>query len=589
MTDDVKEGVKKIFIESFPELRNEKFDIGKKQSDFRDWDSFMQMKLISEMEERFKVTLPIEKTIDADSPSKFMDIIRDAITTQPTASDDDSDKDFKNYSDALDHWAQVQPDKTFLVTITAQARYSYSEFNTLVNRCSHLLKKRGLRKGDTVLLSVRNSIELLIVYFATMRMGAIINLVPSSVGDKELLANIAFLKPKIAFIEEKYAKRRKKGIYAMEFGDGGLIGELSTLPDEAPQVALKYEDPACLYYSSGTTANPKGILFSHRGIINMAKLLSREFGHDRNSVHLGILPMGHTSVMHHSLLPVLYKGGTFVFSENFINIRKDFWRIVESFRVTYVQTVPTIIVMLNNTPYPLYQKKKLQLPFVACGSAPLPESSKKEFEKKFRLRIANLYGLSEAAHMIDDYPFEVTWKPGMLGRPMEDVDVKIFDEKGHEVGPNIVGEMVVKSPSLCIGYYKNEKLFRSSFKRGYFCTGDLAYKDTKGIFYFSGRKKDLIIKGGVNISPNLIDEILVKHPSIEEAASVGKHDAFFGETIKSFVVLRNGKKISQKEFFAYCKNKLGSFKSPSEVEFVDAIPKTFSGKVLRRSLRGKKN
>lgn len=590
----IKEEVKNIFVESFPELRREKFNFNKKQSDFKDWDSFMHMKLISMMEEKFDVKLAMERTIDADSPMKFIEIIKDSVSARDPGSVHavSAVGGCKNFPEILDYWAAHAPDKTFIVSISADTSYSYSHFNRLVNSCGRFLKKQGVKKGDIVLLCVRNSVEFLIVYFATMRIGGVINILPTSIADEELSANIAYLKPRLAFVDKKYSRSitKRKNVFQMEFeGKNGFLKILDGMPDDALAISLKENDAACLYYSSGTTANPKGILFSHRGIVNMAILLCREFGHNQKSVHLGILPMGHTSVMHHSLLPVLYAGGTFVFSENFISVRKNFWHIIEDYKVSYVQTVPTIIVMTLNTPYSEYRRKGLPLQFIACGSAPLPDASKRAFEKKFGLRIANLYGLSEATHVIDNYPFEDSWKPGMLGRPMKDVDVKIFDEAGKEVATGVTGEFAVKTPSLFMGYFKDKKLTESSFKRGYFCTGDLGYKDRKGIFYYAGRKKDLIIKGGVNISPDLIDEILLKHSKIAEAASVGKNDTLFGEVVKSFVVLRPGKKMPTHEFFSYCKGRLGEFKSPSEVEFVKEIPKTFSGKILRRTLRQRKS
>src|SRR3989344_3950444 len=476
---------------------------------------------------------------------------------------------FRNLSEALDYWSDNDPEKTFINSLSIGETFSYSAFNRLVNSGVRFLENQGVKKGDTVLLCVRNSIEFLVIYFASARLGSVINPLPSSVGEAELSANIKFIKPKLSLIEEKEA----------------FIKVLNKFSDEPVSIALDDAAPTCLYYSSGTTAKPKGLFFSHKGLMNLVLLMCHGFDHHKESIHLGILPMGHTSVVHHSVLPVLYKGGTFIFSENFMKIRKDFWKIIEKYKINYIQAVPTVIFMILNTKYLGYQRKKLALPYIACGSAPLPESIKVSFEKRFSLRLANLYGLSEAGHLIADYPFKGKWKPGSIGRPLDAIDLKIFNDAGKEVRPNEVGEFVVKTPGFFMGYYKDKKLYEDSFKNGYFKTGDLGYKDKDGLFYYVGRKKDLIIKGGVNISPNLIDEVLIKHPKISEAASVGMPDKFFGETIKSFLVIKPGQKASIEEILKYCRKGLGAFKSPSEIEFVDAIPKTFSGKVLRRKLR----
>ena len=584
----IKDKVKKIFVEIFPELRNRKFVLKKNQSDFKDWDSFNHMKLISTLEEIFGIAFDMTETMEADSPLKIIEMIEKKNLRDDVDKQFNINPVFRNISEALTHWSLNASNKIFIKDLSTGSNYSYSIFNKLVNTGVRLLQKQGVRKGDFVLLQIRNSIEFLILYFASMRLGSVINPIPLSVGENELLANMDFIKPKLSFLEKSYHNDafKKYKVFRVEFkGKNALHKILETFSTDELNTQLEDDSPAVLYYSSGTTGKPKGILFSHRGIMNIIVLMCQGFNHNHESIHLGILPMAHTSVIHHSVLPVLYKGGTFIFSENFIKIRKDFWHIIEHYKINYVHTVPTVIVMILNTPYLNYQRKKIPLEYIACGAAPLPEAVKKSFEKKFGIRLANVYGLSEAGHLMSDYPFKRAWKPGSVGRPLESIDLKIFDDSGTEAAAGIIGEFVVKTPAFFIGYYKDERLYKSSFKNSYFCTGDLGWRDGNGVFYYAGRKKDLIIKGGVNISPNFIDETLIKHPKIAEAASVGKGDKFYGEIIKSFVVLKPGQKISQKEFFDYCKKKLGEFKSPSEIEFVDIIPKTFSGKILRRNLR----
>ena len=585
--DQIKAIVKKIFIELFPELRAGKFDFNKKQSDFKDWDSFMHMKLISTLEEKFGIALDMEKAMDADNPIKFVEIIAKQNSKKKKIDKTEVRPIFRNLSEALNYWADNAAEKVFINSLSVGKSYSYLDFNKLVNKGVRFLEKQGVKRGDIVLLCVRNSIEFLIIYFASIRLGSVINPIPSSVGEAELASNIKFIKPKLSLIEDKYnGDFQKNKIFRVFFeGKKAFIKTLNEFSDNNVSINLKDDASVCLYYSSGTTAKPKGILFSNKGIMNLTLLMCYGFDHHHDSIHLGILPMGHTAVMHHSVLPVLYMGGTFVFSENFMKIRKDFWHIINKHKVNYVQAVPTVIFMILNTAYPDYRKKDLTLKYIACGSAPLPESVKKSFEKKFGIRLANLYGLSEAGHLIADYPFKGKWKPGSIGRPLDAIDLKIFDDSGNEVKAGVVGELVVKTPGFFTGYYKDKKLYGSSFKRDYFCTGDLGYKDKSGLFYYVGRKKDLIIKGGVNISPNLIDEVLIKHPKVAESASVGKPDKFFGEVIKSFVVMKAGQKVSKEELFSYAKKKLGDFKSPSEVEFVSEMPKTFSGKILRRNLQ----
>jgi acyl-coenzyme A synthetase/AMP-(fatty) acid ligase len=499
---------------------------------------------------------------------------------------------FINFPDILKYWAKKAPNKVFIIDLPAGEKYSYFAFNKLVNSAARFFLSLGVKKGDIASICLRNSSEFLISYFALMRVGAIVNPIPSSIGVKELYANIKFLKSKLSLLEKEKSERIKTihKIFEVKFrGKDGFLQNIKNFSDEGLSIDLKSDDPACLFYSSGTTAKPKGIIFSNRSLINIILLMCQSLGHNSKSIHFGILPMGHTAAMHHSVLSVLYVGGTFVFAENFMKVRKDFWKIIEKYKINYVQTVPTVIYMITNITYKDYERKKMTLSYIACGSAPISEETKKSFEKKFGLRLAILYGLSETGHLIDDYPFKEKWRTLSVGRPIKGVNLKIINNKGRQTRAGKIGEIVVKTPGLFVGYYKNEDLYKSSFKDGYFCTGDLAKRDKGGLIYYVGRKKDLIIKGGVNISPNLIDEILIKHPAVAEAASVGKPDKFFGETVKSFVVLKNGQKVKESVLLEFCSKELGDFKSPSEIEFIGNIPKTASGKILRRELTQKTN
>lgn len=592
MDKKIKKKFKKIFFEVIKGVDKKNFNFNKKQADFKDWDSFNHMRLISALEKEFHITFDIEETMEADSAKKFVEIIRKKITVfinkNKFKTCGDGTVNFKNFSEALSYWSKHSGGKLFIKDVILGKSYNYGDFDKTVNSAARFLKGKGVGMGDIVLLCVRNSVEFLIMYFATIRRGAVINPIPSSVGDKELQANIDYIKPKIILAEKGRARTLITGtnLYFIEFeGKNSLEEMLKKYSDGDFEEVLSDSDPVCMYYSSGTTDQPKGIFFSNKGVVNVVALMCKEFEHSSQSIHFGMLPMGHTSIMHHSVLSVLYVGGTFVFAENFIKIRKNFWNIVKKYKVNYVQAVPTVVYMILNTSYPNYRRDSLALKYIACGSAPLSEEVKKSFEKKFRLRIANLYGLSEAGHLLSDYPFTEKWKPGSVGRPLDCVKIKLLDDSGNEVKIGETGEIAVKTRGFFMGYFKNQRLYKSCFKNGYFCTGDLGRKDKKGLYYYVGRKKDLIIKGGVNISPNLIDEVLVKNKKIVEAASVGKPDKFYGEIIKSFVVLKTGQKMSAEEVIDFAKKELGEFKSPSEVVFIESIPKTASGKILKRELR----
>ncbi|PIR13668.1 hypothetical protein COV49_01335 [Candidatus Falkowbacteria bacterium CG11_big_fil_rev_8_21_14_0_20_39_10] len=494
---------------------------------------------------------------------------------------------FQNFSQVLNYWAEKIPNKVFINDLSAGRKYSYSVFNSLVNQTANLLIDQGVKPGDIVSIYLRNSIEFLLIYFASIRIGSIINPIPLSVSKKELRAHLNFIQSKIVFVKDTDFKKESEKylVYPVKFSsEDSLINRLKQFSANKTSHDLGDNDMAFLYCSSGTTSKPKGIIFDHQGIMNVIASTCRGFGHSGETVHLAILPMAHTSVMHYSLLPALYSGGSYLLAENFMKISRNFWQIIEKYKVSYVQTVPTIIFLLLNINYPDYSRNKIVLPYLACGSAPLPVERQKVFGKKFGLPVVNLYGLSEAGHLTADYPFE-NRKIGSIGKPFDIVDLKILGDDGQEVPVGETGEIAVKTSGFFRGYYKDEKLYESCLKNGYFCTGDLGRKDKDGWYYFVDRKKDLIVKAGVNISPNLIDEVLIKHQAVVESASVGISDEFFGEVIKSYVVLNPEKEIAEEDLIKYCQAELGRFKSPSKIEFISQLPKTASGKILKRKLR----
>src|SRR3989344_2871653 len=268
---EIKEEVKKVFGNLFPELRKGKFDFKKTQGDFRDWDSFMHMRLISALEDRFGVNLPINEAMDADSPIKFFELVVKNIPKEEKIDKTVVRPIFNNLSEALAYWSERSGDKTFIESLDIKRKYSYSAFNELVNSTVRFLHKQDVRKGDVIILCVRNSIEFLAIYFASARLWSVINPIPSSVGVKELSANVKFIKPKLSIIEEKHkgGDFGKSKIFTIRFeGRNSFIDDLSKLSGEAVSTDLKSDDPTCLYYSSGTTAKPKGILFSHKGLMN---------------------------------------------------------------------------------------------------------------------------------------------------------------------------------------------------------------------------------------------------------------------------------------------------------------------------------
>ncbi|MCK5013472.1 MAG: acyl--CoA ligase [Candidatus Omnitrophica bacterium] len=500
-------------------------------------------------------------------------------------------EEYDNFSEILSDAANVFAGKVFIVE--NKKEYSYEQFNRLVNRCSRMLESDGVCKGDIISIVLKNSLDYLIIYFAALRMGCTINPFPFHLGSEEIKEKIDFIGSRAVYTHAQHADKLKQeglDVQAIQ-SDGKMILEnriKNFSDDEYPSEDIDPDATAFMYYSSGTTGSPKIIEYSTRSeILAMASLLRSAFI-EPGSCHLCVLPLGHTAAIRYSIWPCLLSGSKVVLYESFWKTRADLWNIVQEHKVTFFEIVPSILIAILNTSYENFNKYDISsLKFIGCGSAYLSKSLQDKFEEKFNIPLANMYGLSETGATHFDNPFEPDRQTGTIGKLIDIMDIRVFDEAGREVETGQSGEFAVKGPSLLKGYYENTAQYEQSFKNGYFLTGDLGYMDEKGIFYYADRKKDLIIKGGVNIVPSQIDETLLLHEYVQDAATIGKPDMFLGEVIKSYVVLKGGLAVGVKELKAHCREHLGDFKVPSEIEFVRELPKGPSGKVLRRKLREK--
>jgi len=252
-----------------------------------------------------------------------------------------------------------------------------------------------------------------------------------------------------------------------------------------------------------------------------------------------------------------------------------------------MEVVPTILYSILNMYKNTNGYDVSSMKFVGCGSSPLQKSIQIEFEKRFNLKVGNLYGLSETGPTHIDYPLSSDWKPGSVGVALDVNDVKIFDENDNELDINEIGEIVIKGPNVFIGYFKNNYLYRKSIRNDYFHTGDIGYIDERNHLFYIDRIKDLIIKGGTNIAPGEIDECFLLHPSVKESITIGIPDKMFGEEIKTYIVLKDGCSININELMSHCQKYLPLLKIPKDIETIKHIPKTHSGKLLRKKLREK--
>jgi long-chain acyl-CoA synthetase len=349
-------------------------------------------------------------------------------------------------------------------------------------------------------------------------------------------------------------------------------------PPAAERIAL-------LMYTSGTTGAPKGVLLTNRNLIANARNITNEHALGADDRVLATLPFYHINGLVVTLLAPLFHGGSVVVPPRFS--ARTFWRDAAQESCTWINVVPTIVAYLLNCTDPCpYDLSALK--FCRSASAALPAEHHRAFEARFGIGIVETMGMTETAAPIFSNPYDPAQRRiGSIGRPSGS-EARVIDREGRECGPNECGEIVVRGEQVMAGYYKRPEETHAAFTAdGWLRTGDLGYRDADGYFYINGRAKELIIKGGENIAPREIDEALLKHPGVLDAAAVGVPDPAYGQEIVAFIVPRTeGGACAPDvtELRDHCLRELGRYKTPKEFRFVADLPRGPSGKVQRLKL-----
>jgi long-chain acyl-CoA synthetase len=358
--------------------------------------------------------------------------------------------------------------------------------------------------------------------------------------------------------------------------------ELIEHPPELEPVALARDDLAAIVYTSGTTGRPKGAMLSHFNYVWDAMaavdVMPVQPGQDRLGL---ILPLFHVNAQLTTLFQI-YVGGAVAMWERFSP--SDFWETVQHFRPTTFSAVPTMLSILLAAPRPEGLDTS-SLRYVICGAAPLPLDIFERFEETFDLRILEGYGLTEATCVSSLNPYWGIRKVGSIGLPLRGQPMKIVDDDMNELPPGEYGEIVVKGHNVMQGYYNNPEATAETLVNGWLRTGDMGYMDEDGYFFIVDRKKDMIIRGGENIYPREIEEVLFTHPQIAEATVIGRPDPIWGEEVVALVVPVAGATLTVEEVQEFCSQRLADYKLPREVVFRADLPKTLTGKVQKKLLK----
>ena len=349
---------------------------------------------------------------------------------------------------------------------------------------------------------------------------------------------------------------------------------ISTSIDENTDTAI--------VYTSGTTGYPKGVILTHRNLLTNGTAIARAVKMTESDRFMCILPLFHVNGMTVTIMAPLCSGGSMILNETFSATK--FWETLAKYRATGFSAVPTVYSILLNRPE-VQGLDLSSLRFGICGAAPLPVELMRAFEEKFKMIIIEGYGLTEGTCASCVNPIDGTRKPGSIGVPLENIEMKIFDDNDNELEAGKIGEIVSRGPNTMKGYFKNAEATAQTLKNNWLHTGDIGYVDNDGYFYIVDRKKDMIIRGGENIYPREVEEVLYKHPKVLEAAVIGLPDKIWGEAVVAVIVLKKNEIIDEKDIIAFCKERLADYKCPKRVYFKESLPKTATGKIQKQLLK----
>lgn len=486
------------------------------------------------------------------------------------------------HGDVLGERARLTPDKLALVDVTTGQRLTYGQLDRRVSAASHVLTGTlGLGKGERLALVAGNSVEFIELFLAAGRTGIV--LVP---------LNTHLAPPEIAYILGDASPRAliTDAEFAASCGPGArtTISQYAALRDSSAaepfrRVPCDGEDLYCLLYTSGTTGRPKGVRLPHRMIAWNAYNTVVGWQLRDDDVAPVYTPLYHAGGVSVFMLPLFAIGGTVVLHKAFNP--DEIWRTIETERCSIVFGVPTTFRMLMDAPgFGTADLKHVR--WFISGGAPLPEYIIEAYQRR-RVNFKQGYGLTEVgvncfAMTVEDS----VRKKGTIGRPLMFTEAKLVDAEGADVPDDVVGELLLRGPHVCQGYWNNTQATDEALDLdGWFHTGDLARRDSEGFFTIAGRKKDMFISGGVNIYPAEIEAALLLHPAVRDAAVVGVPHDTWGEVGAAFVVLGRGTGASVDDLVRHLEQRVARYKVPKHFRFVSALPRTEYGKVLKAELR----
>ena len=491
-----------------------------------------------------------------------------------------------NLATMLTASAERHPDRPALKLDDAVVTYAL--LDELSARVAGLLRERGVEPSDRVGIMLPNVPYFAVCYYGVLRAGAVV--VPMNVllKGREVAFYLGDPQAKLLFAWHQFAEPAEEG--AAEAGAQCVLvkpGEfeqlLASVEPRPEMVDRDPSDTAVILYTSGTTGTPKGAELTHSNLARNAEVATGLFDLGEETVTLGALPLFHSFGQTCALNATIAKGGCITFIPRFDAAKA--LEIIERDEVDVFEGVPTMYAaMLHAEDRERYDTSTLRV--CVSGGAAMPGEVLRSFESAFGCKILEGYGLSETSPVASFNPPTGERKVGSIGVPVEGVEMRVVDDQGNEVPRGEVGEIAIRGHNVMRGYWNRPEATEEAFlEGGWFRTGDMGRVDEDGYFFIVDRKKEMIIRGGYNVYPREIEEVLYEHPAVREAAVIGIPHDQLGEEVGAAVALKPGADCSPEEIRDHVKGQVAAYKYPRQVWFIDELPKGPTGKVLRREIK----
>lgn len=501
---------------------------------------------------------------------------------------------FQSLGHLITHRALHDSERMFISSPELGMNVTYSLFYQTAKKLAQHLQSQGLQKGQRVLILQDNGLNWAITFWGILLAGGVAVPLNPQLKGGEITGLLGQAEGQWIIADGEREKQvlselligSKAKCYPIDIGEKQEIFIIDLHPEKqrgnkVEKVQLQLHDEALLLFTSGSTGIPKSVRLTHGNLLAEASFIQQGHQLTLDDIVLSILPFFHINGLVITLITPAFSGGRAVVPHKFS--ARNFWELINLYRVTWFSAVPTILSILLSRE----NNEEVQTPslrFARSASSSLSVSILEQFEKRYQVPVIEAYGMSETGSQITTNPLppEIR-KAGSVGLPVGN-EVRIVDPNDNTVDIGVAGEVVIKGANLTSGYLNNPEANQESFKHGWFYTGDLGFFDKDGYLFLTGRRKELINRGGEKISPREVDEVLYQLSEVETAVTVGVPDMLFGEEVVAFIQLRPGTLLSTERVFGHCKDCLADFKVPKKILYLDDFPKGPNGKIQRRKL-----